>query len=177
MSIHVYFCTRGESLITEAYEIFVETIGFHRDFYENNRIPRESIRDFWWVIYPSFLYIFCSKDNLDMERRLSIYEGGVFEDIGLTGGYTKARRVHFLVIFAIIRMIKNREEIRFFKGKTLKWPNHFHIVYFEIHLYEWKRENKIWNSRKLTSRKLTRQEIKTRKLTRNSKIRVNFLYR
>ena len=26
----MYFYTRGESLITEAYEIFVETIGFHR---------------------------------------------------------------------------------------------------------------------------------------------------
>ena len=30
-----------------AYEIFVETIGFHRDLNENNRIPRESVRDFW----------------------------------------------------------------------------------------------------------------------------------
>ena len=61
----------------------------------------------------------------------------MFEDIGLTGGYTKARRVHFLVIFAILRMIKNREEIR------LKLSNNFHIAYFEIHLYECKRENKI----------------------------------
>ena len=55
-----------------------------------------------------------------MERRLCIYGGGVFEDIGLTGGYTKARRVHFLVIFAILWMIKNREEIRFFRRENIK---------------------------------------------------------
>ena len=127
----------------------------------------KSIPLLWYLMTTIILY-FVQNDAYKHPR-------GVFEDIGLTGGYTKARRVHFLVIFAILRMIKNREEIRFFKGKTLKWSNNFHIVYFEIHLYEWKRENKIWNSRKLTSRKLTRQEIKTRKLTRNSKIRVNFL--
>ena len=38
--------SRGKSLIIDAYEISVETIGFLRDFYENNRISSRSVRDF-----------------------------------------------------------------------------------------------------------------------------------
>lgn len=43
---------RGGSFVLKVYEISDKTIGFLKDFYENNRMSCESVRDFEPVIYP-----------------------------------------------------------------------------------------------------------------------------